>query len=281
VATVLVLPHAEKIYRHYNSPNIAAYYGRQKYITPCERLLFSTYVRPGMAILDIGVGGGRTCEFLAGNAARYVGVDYAPEMVRVCRQKYPQWEYLEASATDLSPFQNESFDVVLMSYNMLDDLIPDESRWRCLQECHRVLREDGLLVFSSHNPRAILVRLDDEPAEIVQFAPLRGAFGRVGAVLHKALSPFVKVLGATCASVSRAFKYGTKSAFWRGKGYMADMEKLMTHFWVPKSVIAELGQYGFKFITLQGDDYPRKSHSLITEWYYYVLRKDKTAHAAP
>ena len=276
-----VLPHAEKIYRHYNSPTVAAHYGRQEYITPCERLLFSTYIRPGMAILDIGVGGGRTCEFLARNGARYVGVDNAPEMVRICRQKYPQWEYLEASATDLSPFQDESFDVVLLSYNMLDDLVPDESRWRCLQECHRVLREDGLLVFSSHNPRAILVRLDDEPAEVRWLAPLPGAFGRVGAMFHKALIRFVKLLTAIRATLEKAFDYGTKSPFWRGEGYMSDMDKLMTHFWVPKNAIAELGRYGFRFITLQGDDYPRKSHSLITEWYYYVLRKDQMATSTP
>ena len=82
--------HTEQIYRYYNSPAIAASYGQQGYITPCERLLFGTYIRPGMAILDIGVGGGRTSRYLAGNASRYVGVDYAPEMVRICREKYPQ-----------------------------------------------------------------------------------------------------------------------------------------------------------------------------------------------
>src|SRR5215813_9895770 len=133
--TVSVQHHAEKIFNYYNSPLIAAGYGRQEYITPCERLLFDAYIKPGVTILDIGVGGGRTSPYLAKNASRYVGIDYAPEMVRLCRKKYPQWEYCEGSAIDLSRFPDGSFDVIVMSYNVLDDLVPDASRWRCLQEC--------------------------------------------------------------------------------------------------------------------------------------------------
>src|SRR5262249_54601308 len=156
-----------------NSPTIAAGYAREEYITACEHMLFNSYIEPGMAILDVGVGGGRTSRYLAGNASRYVGIDYAPEMVRVCRRRFPQWEYLEASATDLSPFPSGSFDVVLLSYNMIDDLIPDESRWRCLRECHRVLHENGFLIFSSHNPRAIFVRAKSDQCS--QRLPGRGA----------------------------------------------------------------------------------------------------------
>lgn len=264
--------HTEQIYRHYNSPATAAGYGRREYITPCERLLFSTYVKPGMAILDIGVGGGRTSQYLAGNASHYVGIDYAPEMVRICREKYPQWEYLEASATDLSSFQSESFNAVVLSYNMLDDLIPDESRWRCLQECRRVLRENGFLIFSSHNPRAIFVRPGRENAHghSEAYGP---AFFSIPAQLRKTLHWSANYFTAMCASLRRVFSYGTKLPFWRGEGYMLDYENLMTHFATPRKVIAELVRCGFRFIALQGDDYPSKSHLLVTEWYYYVFAR--------
>ena len=273
---VLAQSHAEEIYKHYNRPATAAGYGQQEYITPCERMLFSAYISPGMAILDIGVGGGRTSQYLARNSSRYVGIDYAPEMVRICRRKYPQWEYLEASATDLSPLQSESFDVVVLSYNMLDDLIPDENRWRCLQECHRVLRADRLLIFSSHNPRAILVRADQESAELRRPASSPGVFGRIEAVFHNALNQSATIFTSAQASLRKVFSYGTKSPFWRGEGYIIDAEHLMTHCWTPKKAIAELARYGFRVITIQGDDYPRRSHSLITNWYYYVFRKITT-----
>ena len=64
-----------------------------------------------------------------------------------------------------------------------------------------------------------------------------------------------------------------QSPFWRGEGYMLDNHNLMTHFCTPKCVIAELSRYGFRFVALQGDDYPKRSYRLITEWYYYVFQK--------
>jgi ubiquinone/menaquinone biosynthesis C-methylase UbiE len=268
---MLIQQHNEKIFQHYSSPAIAAGYGQQEYITPCERLLFDTYIKPGMAVLDIGVGGGRTSPCLAENASRYVGIDYASEMLQICREKYPKWEYLKCSATDLSPFQSRSFDVVVISFNMLDDLFPHESRWRCLQECHRVLGENGLLIFSSQNPRAILAwpRKADETKKNRQS-------NHIFMLFRKVLDLSAKFLMAVRGSARLAFSRGTKSPFWRGEGYMLDEvldEKLMTHFWTPKKAIAELVRYGFRFIALQGDDYPSRSHMLITHWYYYVFQK--------
>ena len=269
---VLAQLHTKQIHRYYNSPAIAASYGGQGYITPCERLLFNTHIKPGMAILDIGVGGGRTSQYLAGNASRYVGIDYAPEMIRICREKFPQWEYLEASATDLSPFECGSFDAVVLSYNMLDDLVPDESRWRCLEECRRVLRENGFLIFSSHNPRAILARpmRDNADSRSEAYKP---AISSIPALLRKTLHWSASFFIAACISLRRVFSYGSKSPFWQGEGYMLDCENLMTHFAIPRKIIAELVRYGFRFIALQGDDYPKKSHLLITEWYYYVFAR--------
>jgi ubiquinone/menaquinone biosynthesis C-methylase UbiE len=270
---VLAQFHTEQIYRHYNSPAIAAGYGRKEYITPCERLLFSAYIKPGMAILDIGVGGGRTSHYLAGNASRYVGIDYAPEMVRICREKYPQWEYLQASATDLSPFPNGAFDAVVLSYNILDDLIPDASRQRCLEECHRILRESGVLIFSSHNPRAILVRPEREKGEGRLPEDRQVLSSYVPLLLRKTLHWFASFFIVAREFIYRAITYGIKSPFWRGKGYMRDIDDLMTHFGIPSQAIAGLARYGFRFIVLRGDDYPKKSHPLVTEWYYYIFVK--------
>lgn len=262
--------HAEKTRAYYNDPAIAANYGAEEYITDCERQLFSIYVKPGMAILDIGVGGGRTSELLATGASRYVGIDYAPGMIRICQKKYPQWEYLESSATDLSLFQDGGFDLVVMSFNMLDDMIPDENRWRCLRECHRVLRSGGLLIFSSHNPRAIIVRHNWKTAPGDAAAE---KWSRTSII--RRLSNFARELSSAIrASLDRSRSYALKAPFFKGEGYMLDTCHLMTHFWVPRAVIRELSQLGFRFITMQGDDYPLKSHSLVTEWYYYVFSKN-------
>lgn len=266
--------HADKIKQYYTRPEIAAEYGRAQYITPCERLLFDAYIRPGMAILDMGVGGGRTSEFLARNASRYVGLDYAPEMIEICKKKYPQWEYFVSSATDLSLFQCGSFDAAVMSYNMLDDVIPDDNRWQCLKECNRVLRDRGLLIFSSHNPRAIIVRPDwQRQRDNVDQQIAAGQSNGHAADSIKPSSRIRTIFSAIKSSTHRIKCYAWKAPFWRGEGHMLDEEELMTHFWVPSKTIRELTCAGFKFVAMQGDDYPLKSHVLTTEWYYYVFSK--------
>src|SRR5271157_976370 len=86
----------------YNAPEVAEYYAGLNYLTACERQLFEAYLRPGMAILDLGVGGGRTTAYLSSIASRYAGVDYASEMIASCRKKFPQLEFDVGNAADLS-----------------------------------------------------------------------------------------------------------------------------------------------------------------------------------
>src|SRR5580693_1097552 len=93
----------------YNAPAVAEYYATLNYLTPCERFLFEQYLYSGMAILDLGVGGGRTTPYLSSIAGRYVGVDYAPEMIAACRKKFPRLEFEVANAADLSRFASACF----------------------------------------------------------------------------------------------------------------------------------------------------------------------------
>lgn len=262
--------YAEEIFNYYSDPTVAATYRRQESLTACERLLFDAYIKPGMAILDIGVGGGRTSGHLAKSASRYVGLDYVAEMVRLCRERYPDWEYYEGSAVDLSRFREGVFDAVVMSFNVLDDLIPNDNRWRCLDECRRVLRGKGILIFSSHNPRAIVV-LPEAVTDQPQRSP--AVPNHRGSALKRAITNSAMVLKGIRFSVHRMGCYGLKTPFWRGEGYMLDTEGLMTHFATPKKTLAELRRCGFQFIRLEGNEYPRKAYPLITNWYYYVFQK--------
>src|ERR1700730_10292203 len=123
----------------YNAAPIVQHYAALNYLTPCEQLLFETYLKPGMAILDLGVGGGRTTPYLSSIAARYVGVDYAGEMISACRRKFPHLNFEVGNAADLSIFPSSSFDAVVMAFNGMDYVIPDESRLLALREIGRVL----------------------------------------------------------------------------------------------------------------------------------------------
>ena len=263
----------------YNSPEIANYYAALDYLTPCERLLFDEYLRPGMDILDLGVGGGRTSAYLSSIAKRYVGADYAPEMVAACRKKFPRLEFETAGASDLSKFTSSSFDAVVMAFNVIDYVSSDEARHRALREIRRVLKPEGILIFSTHNPRAIWVRVTWNPQRVRNLAESivgKDSIFRLPLLQSlTALRVMVAALQSVLRSLNRAAKRLPRRVFWRGEGYGMDSAHggLKTHFAIPRIVDQELGEVGFRLLRVVGDDCPRVSHPYITDWYYYVFCK--------
>jgi SAM-dependent methyltransferase len=263
----------------FNSSEVAQYYAALDYLTPCEKLLFDKYLRPGMAILDLGVGGGRTTPYLSSIASRYVGVDYASQMIANCRKRFPRLEFQVANAADLTAFASASFDAAVMAFNGIDSVIPDEARFSALKEIGRVLKPEGVLIFSSHNPRAVFVRPAWNSKKVEQIA--RMLVDRRRWLLEPAR------LVLLCLRVSAAlfrsamvssFRFSHRvwhRAFWSGVGYMMDSSHggLLTHYGMPKRIIAEVEQQGFDFVQLAGDDYPHRSRIYVTDWYYYVFQK--------
>ena len=71
----------------------------------------------GLPVLDLGVGGGRTTSLLRLVTDDYVGVDWSPEMVEVCRSQHPGVDIRQADARDLSEFSSFTFKLVLFSFN--------------------------------------------------------------------------------------------------------------------------------------------------------------------
>jgi len=263
----------------YNAPAVAGYYAALNYLTPCEQLLFDAYLKPGMAILDLGVGGGRTTAYLSSIATRYVGVDYAAAMIAACREKFPELPFEVGNADDLSRFTSSSFDAVVMAFNAIDHVIPDESRLRALREIRRTLKPEGILIFSSHNPRSIWVRpswnlerVQDITRTVVRsdsaFFPLLFSFLKGSrAVLARAQAVF--------RSLGRIARRLPTRAFWQGQGYLIDAAHggMKTHQAVPEKVVREVSGCGFRLLRMLGDDYPRVSRLYVTDWYYYVFSR--------
>lgn len=272
-------PNPDPNLRTYNSPEVVEHYAALTYLSPCESLLFNEYLQPGMAILDLGVGGGRTTPLLSSIAGRYVGLDYAPEMIAVCRKKFPTLEFEVGSADDLSRFAASGFNAVVMAFNGMDYVIPDETRFRALQEIHSVLKPEGILIFSSHNPRSIWVRPSWNPKRVqdlaksmlkpdsVLFRPLLWSLTRARMILA--------AMQAVPQSLGRVTRRLFTHAFWRGDGYWMDPVHggLMTHGAAPEEVTRELSRFGFRLLRVLGNDYPRRSRAYITDWYYYVFSK--------
>ncbi len=240
----------------FSDPTVVAYYDREPALHESERLLFRTYLKEGMAILDIGVGAGRTTPSLSKIASRYVGLDYSAAMVAKCRSKFPGLSFLEVDATDLSIFPDGSFDAAVFSFNGIDCLPDDEARARCLRECARVLGPGGVFIVSSHNARYLL------------FMP----------VLH-GVGPFKKVwrLGYALARTLLSLLPRLASrTFWREAGYARDAlsrGRPVIYMSTPDRFSAELRRSGFTVARIVGAPYPARRPTVAIPWHYYACVK--------
>ena len=104
----------------------------------------------GKHVLDIGCGSGRTTAILKNLSSGYIGLDYSLEMIESCRKRFEGVRFLHGDVRDMVEFKDEEFDCVMFSFNGLDSISHDD-RLKGLREIHRVLKQDGLFVFSSHN----------------------------------------------------------------------------------------------------------------------------------
>jgi SAM-dependent methyltransferase len=103
----------------------------------------------GGAILDIGVGGGRTAPLMAGLSWNYRGIDYTQDMVEAARRRFPNLCFHEMDARRMS-FADETFHLVAFSYNGIDS-VDLAGRQDILRQVHRVLLPGGYFVFSTLN----------------------------------------------------------------------------------------------------------------------------------
>jgi SAM-dependent methyltransferase len=98
-------------------------------------------------VLELACGSGQGLGFLARGAKKIVGGDYCPELLRIARNHYQDRVPLLRLDAQAIPFQDESFDVVLL-YEAIYYL-PD--RVAFARECYRVLRPEGQLLLCTAN----------------------------------------------------------------------------------------------------------------------------------
>lgn len=103
-------------------------------------------------VLELGVGTGRATRYLLRLARRYVGIDYAPDMLARARDALPHADIRALDMRNLRGLDDASFDCVVGFCNVLD-AVSHGDRLVVLAEAYRVLRPGGTLMFSSHNRR--------------------------------------------------------------------------------------------------------------------------------
>lgn len=155
----------------------------------------------GLRVLDAGCGSGIYAELLENRGARVTGVDESAEMIRHARRRLAG-RGADLRVADLRaplPFPDASFDGIvsaLVLHYLRDWSGP-------LAELRRVLRPDGWLAFSTHNPGAEAARLG--PARYLDVEPVEEVWNRVGRVrfYRRPLSRIVNDLAAAGFAIER------------------------------------------------------------------------------
>lgn len=121
-------------------------------MNPTRFEFFDRFVKDwrGLHVLDVGCGGGFTCEFVAKRGARVSGVDLSPVSIETAaehaRANGLEIAYQVSSAENL-PFKQEQFDVVVC----VDVLEHVSDLRRTLAEIQRVLKPGGIFLFDTIN----------------------------------------------------------------------------------------------------------------------------------
>jgi len=138
--------------KYYETTGVPEDFAEDTNLQKAEEVIFSS-LRDEIKdkpILDIGVGAGRTTAYLKAISQDYIGTDYSEKMINLCREKFGDTTLLLCDARNMSMFKDEQFAAVFCCYNALDDADPPD-RMLMLKEIKRVLKKNGLFVFSSHN----------------------------------------------------------------------------------------------------------------------------------
>lgn len=128
------------------------------------------YLKEGHRILDIGAGCGEYSLYFAGKGYRVDAIELSENNVRVFREKItPELPITlsHGNALDLSHYENESFDVVLL-FGPLYHLHRPEDRRTAIREALRVLKREGKLFVSFiSNDFVVLTELSNDPTYLL------------------------------------------------------------------------------------------------------------------
>jgi SAM-dependent methyltransferase len=137
------------------------------------------------SVLDVGCGTGELLRLArqAGHAGRLCGLDPAPAMLALARQR-PDIEWVLGEAASAAWWQE--FDLVLMTGHAFQVLVSDEEIRAALAAVRAALAPGGRFAFETRNPAARAWE-DWTPGNAVQ---VTGPTGAVVTMAHQLAAPF-------------------------------------------------------------------------------------------
>jgi ubiquinone/menaquinone biosynthesis C-methylase UbiE len=231
---------------------------RATYLNIPEKNIVDRFLLEPQKILEVGCGTGRVAAnlYLLGHDVK--GVDLSVGMVKTARTKFPQARFPKLlfendDAITLAKQKDASFDTVFFTMNTIDYLKTLDDRKAAIISSNRVLKDNGLLILSSHNHKAYVFSYKDLKTNSPQ---KRAQFLLSGQFAQDTIREEEPVLGG-----------GT---IWKS---------------TPEYVISQTEDLGFKFIGFAVDARSRLDHKMsrsmklskyVFDYFVYVFRKTDT-----
>lgn len=119
-----------------------------------KKLIKKYFTNKNKSILDMGCGSGRTTFGLEQlEYQNIVAVDFASKMIAEAKEQQKLNSIIKFEIGNCLNLKYESnqFDYILFSFNGLMQIPKKQNRIKALQELHRVLKTEGILIFTTHD----------------------------------------------------------------------------------------------------------------------------------
>lgn len=104
------------------------------------------FINPGEMVLDLGCNDGSITNLIHDKKCEAIGVDL-PEIIKIAKSNFPDIEFLSFSLEEKFPLKDMSFDCVFAG-SIIEHIMDDNF---FLEECFRVLRDNGKLILTTAN----------------------------------------------------------------------------------------------------------------------------------